>query len=414
MTTRLRALKDHVFAGRRTDSERLPARERSTAADFSVVLGGPFFHITRWAHLAGDTFDLLHRRMVFIPLFAWLPLLVLAALDGRAWGSAVAVPFLHDVGVHARLLLAMPLLIAAELVVHRRMRPLVREFVERGLIATSSRSRLTGAIASALTLRDSVLAETCLLLFVYIVGIRYVWPGAGALDVATWYASPEGSTVRLFAAGWWFLYISLPLFQFLLLRWYFRLLVWTRWLWQVSQCDLRLVPTHPDRAGGLGFLSFTVVAFAPLLVAHGVLFAGDIANQILFQGATLPMFKLEILAIVGLLLTVILGPLLLFTPHLASARRAGLRRFGTLANRYMQQFDAKWLGQQPPGERLLGTSDIQSLADLCNTYDVIGSMRLTPFSKQTVLALALVTVAPIAPLLLTMLPLDELLSRLVG
>jgi hypothetical protein len=155
------------------------------------------------------------------------------------------------------------------------------------------------------------------------------------------------------------------------------------------------------------------MAFAPLLAAHGVLLAGNIANEIAFQGARLPAFKLEILTIVGLLLIVVLGPLLLFTPHLAGARRAGLRRLGTLANRYMQQFDAKWLERQPPGERLLGTPDIQSLADLCNAYDVVRSMRLTPFPKETVLELAAVILMPIAPLLLTMLPLEELIRRLL-
>jgi hypothetical protein len=384
-----------------------------TTEDFSVVLGGPFYNVICRTHLAGDTLNLLHRRIVLIPLFAWVPLLVLTALNGRAWGDAVAVPFLSDIGVHARFLLAMPLLIAAELVVHKRMRPIVRELGERSLIAPASHARFNAATASARTLQNSVLAEVLLLLFVYVVGIPYAWPRSGARDVATWYARPEGSDIGLFAAGWWFLYVSLPLFQFMLFRWYFRVLIWTRWLWQVAWCDLRLVPTHPDRAGGLGFLSSTVLAFAPLLAAHGVLLAANIADQIFFQGATLPAFKFDILLLVGLLLVVVLGPLLFFTPHLAAARRSGLRKLGTLANRYMHQFEAKWLERQPAGERLLGTPDIQSLADLCGAYDVVRSMRLTPFSKQTVLELAVVILIPIAPLVLTLLPLDELLKRLL-
>jgi hypothetical protein len=293
------------------------------------------------------------------------------------------------------------------------MRPLNREFGERGLIDGPSHSRSNAANASAQTLRKSILAEAVLLVCVYVVGIHYVWPRSGALVVPTWYAKPEGARIGLFAAGWWFLYVSLPLFQFMLIRWYFRILIWTRWLWQITRCDLRLVPTHPDRAGGLGFLSFTVMAFAPLLAAHGVLVAGNIANEIAFQGATLPAFKLEILTLVGLLLLMVLGPLLLFTPHLAGARRAGLRKVGTLANRYIQRFDAKWLEGHPPDERLLGTPDIQSLADLCNAYDVVRSMRLAPFPKETVVMLAAVILMPFTPLLLTMLPLEELITRLL-
>ena len=71
--------------------------------------------------------------------------------------------------------------------------------------------------------------------------------------------------------SWSFVYVSLPAFQFVLYRWYFRLFIWMRFLWQVARCELSLVPTHPDRAGGLGFLSLSVVAFAPLLTAHGAL-----------------------------------------------------------------------------------------------------------------------------------------------
>jgi hypothetical protein len=407
-------LKANVFARRRGNSERLPIRERSlTADDFSVVLGGPFYQIIRRTHLAGDAFDLVHRRIVLIPLFAWAPLLALAAVNGRAWGNAVAVPFLYDIFVHARFLVALPLLIAAEYVVYKRMRPIIRQFGERGLIAEASHSRFNAANTSAQALRNSILAEAALLLCVYAVGVHYIWPRAGALDVDTWYANPEGAHVNVLAAGWWFLYVSLPLFQFVLLRWYFRILIWTRWLWQIARCDLRLVPTHPDRAGGLGFISSTVMAFAPFLAAHGVLLAGNIANEIAYQGATLPAFKLEIPTVVAFLLIVVLAPLLLFTPHLARARRAGLRRVGTLANRYMQQFDAKWLDRHPRAEPLLGSPDIQSLADLCNAYDVVRSMRLTPFPKETVLELAAVILMPIAPLLLTMLPLEELIKRLL-
>jgi hypothetical protein len=58
------------------------------------------------------------------------------------------------------------------------------------------------------------------------------------------------------------------------LRWYFRIFIWMRFLWQVSRIELSLVPTHPDRVGGLGFLGNTVYAFTPLAVAHGAQLAG--------------------------------------------------------------------------------------------------------------------------------------------
>ena len=321
--------------------------------DFSLVLGGPLFQLIARAHLSGNALELLVRRVVVISLFAWLPLFILSILGGRAWGDAVTVPFLVDLEVHVRLLLALPLLIVAELVVHQRMRPVARQFLERGLIPERSRARFDAAMASAVRLRNSVAAEVLLIAFVYLVGVLYIWPRY-ALSVPTWYAMPTGSGRQLSAAGWWFVYVSLPLFQFILLRWYFRLFVWVRFLWQVTRCDLSLVPTHPDRAGGLGFLSGTVVAFAPVLLAHGVMLAGLIASQIFFQAAKLPDFKAELAVVVVFLLLIVLGPLLLFMPHLALARRVGLREYGTLAQRYVREFDDKWLRGGAPAGRAAG------------------------------------------------------------
>lgn len=382
--------------------------------EFSVVLGGPLYQIVRKAHLSGDALELLRRRIVVISLFVWLPLLILSALSGSAWGASVRVPFLMDIEVHVRLLAALPLLIVAELVVHQRMRPVVRQFVERGLIADESLARFDAARASAVRLRNSVAAEVLLIAFVYLVWVVYVWPHYGALDVTTWSAAPVDGGRRLSAAGWWFVYVSLPAFLFILFRWYFRLFIWMRFLWQVARCELRLVPTHPDRAGGLGFLSGTAAAFAPLLAAHGALLAGLIANKIFFQGMELPAFKTELGVMVAFLLLVVLGPLFLFMPHLAAARRVGLREYGTLAQRYVREFDDKWLrGGAPAGEPLVGSGDIQSLADLGNSFEFVRGMRLIPFTKETVIQLAVITLLPVAPLLLTMVSLEELLKRLL-
>jgi hypothetical protein len=383
--------------------------------DFSLVLGGPLFQLLRRAHLSDDALMLVRQRIIVISLLAWLPLLVLSALGGQALGGRAAVPFLLDVDVHVRFLVALPLLIVAELVVHRRMRFVVKQFLERQVIPESAMPRFDAAIASALRLRNSVLAEVLLIAFVYGVGVLIVWRQYGALAAATWYATPAvgGSTLSL--AGMWYGYVSVPLFQFLLLRWYFRLGIWARLLWQVSRIDLRLVPTHPDRVGGLGFLSNTVYAFTPLAVAHGALLAGMIANRIFYLGATLPAFKVEIAVMVIFLLCVVLGPLLVFAPQLAETKRTGNREYGTLAQRYVREFDAKWLrGDAPADEPLVGSGDIQSLADLGNSFEVVRTMRLAPVTKEAVLQLVAATLVPVAPLALTMMSLEELLKKLFG
>jgi hypothetical protein len=213
----------------------------------------------------------------------------------------------------------------------------------------------------------------------------------------------------------WYGYVSQPLFQFMLMRWYFRIFIWTRFLWQVSRIDLSLVPTHPDRVCGLGFLSNTIYAFAPLAVAHGGLFAGFIANRIFYLGAALPQFKIEIAILVVFLLCIVIGPLLVFAPQLAEAKRIGNREYGTLAERYVREFDAKWLrGGAPADEPLVGSGDIQSLADLNNSFEVVRTMRIAPVTKEAVLRLVAATLAPVVPLALTMMPLEELLKRLIG
>lgn len=132
-------------------------------------------------------------------------------------------------------------------------------------------------------------------------------------------------------------------------------------------------------------------------------------------GAKLPNFKYEILSLVIFLLCTVLGPLLVFAPQLTAARRRGLREYGTVAERYVREFDAKWLrGGASTNERLMGSADIQSLADLANSYEVVRTMSFAPFSKGAILQLAALTLAPIVPLLLTMMPLEELLKSLVG
>jgi hypothetical protein len=340
---------------------------------------------------------------------------VLSLAEGQALGGRVAVPFLLDVEVHIRFLIALPLLIVAELVVHQRMRFVVRQFLERNLIPQSALPRFEKAIASAFRLRNSVLAEVLLVAFVYVVGILLIWRHYLVLSTATWYAVPTVEGLKLSVTGAWYGYVSLPIYQFLLMRWYYRIFIWSRFLWQVSRIELSIVPTHPDRVGGLGFLANTAYAFMPLAVAHGAMLAGPIANRIFYLGAALPEWKVEIGVLVVFLLCLVLGPLLVFAPQLAQAKRTGNREYGTLAERYVREFDAKWLrGGAPAGEPLVGSADIQSLADLANSFEVVRTMHIAPITRDTLLRLVAATLAPIVPLTLTMMPFEELLGKLLG
>jgi hypothetical protein len=109
----------------------------------------------------------------------------------------------------------------------------------------------------------------------------------------------------------------------------------------------------------LGFLSNSAYAFMPLLLAQGALYAGMMANRILFLGATLPAFKIDLVLVGAVLLFAVLGPLLVFIPQLARAKRTGLREYGVLAQHYVREFDHKWLrGGAAADEPLVGSGDI--------------------------------------------------------
>src|SRR5262249_11837394 len=370
--------------------------------DFSLILGGPLFQLFRRWNLSGDPLDLLRRRRGVIALVVWPPLGIPRAIAGTAAGGSVAVPFLYDVEAQLRFLVALPLLIFAELIVHQRLRFVVRQFLERHLIPDDALPRFDEIIDSALRLRNSVLAEILLIAFVSIVGILMCWRHYLAPSAATWYATPTPDGLQLSPAGVWYAYVSLPIYQFLLVRWYFRIFIWIRFLCQVSRIELGLIPTHPDRVGGLGFLGNTVYAFVPLLLAHGTIVAGPIANRIFYLGASLPQFMMETAVVVAFLLCIFSGPLLVFASQLAQLKRTANREYGALAERYVREFDAKWVrGGAPPDEPLIGSADIQSLADLANSFEVVRSMQLAPISKEAVLQLLVVTLLPLMPLLLT-------------
>ena len=376
-------------------------------------MGGPLYQLFLKTRLARPPLDLLKRRIAVITLFAWLPLLVLSTLEGRVLGG-VRIPFLMDVDAQVRLLVALPLLLLAEKIIHDRLRPAVSLFVEEGIVRPEDRSRFDGFVSSTMRWRNSLAVEVGLLAFVFTVG-HTLWVERLAAHGATWFAIPTDSGPALSRAGLWYAWVSLPVFQFILLRWWYRLFLWVRLMWLVSRLDLDLRPSHPDRAGGLGFLGTSTAAFVPLLVAQSSLVSALAAGRILQQGAQLQSFKVELLGMLGFALLQALGPLLVFGPALARAKRRGLTDFAVLGDRYVREFDRKWIhGGAAPDEPFVGSADIQSLADLSGSFDVVRGMRPFPFGMETFVPLVAAMALPVLPLLLTVMPLEEIVKKLVG
>jgi hypothetical protein len=355
--------------------------------------------------------------VVGISLICWLPLLLLSASAGR-FTRGVSIPFLYDVEVHTKFLLVLPLLIASELMVHERIRKIIGQFTERGIIAGKDQPRFAEAIASTMRLRNSVMIELVILAVVIAFGF-WMWNGSfkltlSAITVSSWYAVDDGARLHLTAAGSYYALVRLSILRFIQLRWYFRLFLWYGFLWRVRELPLQFNLYHPDCAGGIGFLSASIIAFAPIFVAQTALLAGVVFTRIRYAGDKLPGFTLELAGVLLFFVLVSVLPLAFFSVKLERAGRLARIEFGVLASHYVNDFRRKWVqGGVRPGEPLLGTSDIQSLADLANSYNVVNGISLLPVTPRTLVRLTVLIASPLLPLLLTVIPLSEIIKRLV-
>jgi len=259
---------------------------------------GLFTGLLRLVRLDDNSAPGVRRRVLAVALLAWLPLLLLATAQGQLLQGA-AVPFVRDIEVHVRLLVVIPLLLVAEVGARNFLPTVVQEFRQRNLLPSGALARYDAAVAAASRLRNSAWAEVALIVLVYAVFMGVVWRQYGSLYASTWYAATTSEGSQLTPAGYWYFFVSLPIVQFLLLRWYLWIFAWARFLWQVSRIRLDLMATHPDRAGGLGFLESSGHIFGMVAVAHGAVAAGPFASMILFRGAALPKVEVTLTAVSG-------------------------------------------------------------------------------------------------------------------
>jgi hypothetical protein len=378
--------------------------------DFSLAKGGPLFEVLVRTRLMRPDLSPAGRRAVFLVLITWFPLLLLSAWQGLAIGGEVKIPFLFDFTAAVRFLVCVPLLIIAEIVIDSRSREVIGYFFTSELVEEKELPSFAGAIRKIIRLRESVLAEGVMVGLIIAAAVfqRREFSGGSS----TWQILVSSVGAERTLAGWWYVLASLPVFQFLLLRWLWRIAIWYWFLWRTSRLDLRLIPTHPDMAGGLGILGIAQAKFGIIIFAGSAVIAADIGRDIIFGEASLFDYQMFIIGYVLLILILFLSPLLVFTPRLFAVKRKGLLEYGTLATRYVRDFQRKWMrGEIPHGEALLGSADIQSLADLQNSFETVRKMRPIPIDLNTLISLAGPAVAPLLPLLLTVLPMEEIIGK---
>jgi len=381
--------------------------------DFALAQGGPAYKIFCRTGLADGELHKEKLRALVIVAIAWVPLLILTLIDSSAYGANSRIAFLNDFSIQAKFLIALPILLVSESFVNLRLGQYARAFVTRAIVREADIPKFRAAIETTHRLRDSWMIELCLLLVVLIAG-TYFWRTRMALESATWYATPVNSSLNLTPAGYWLVFVSTPIIQFFTVRWYARFFIWFWFLRQVSKLNLNIVPSHPDRVGGLGFLPKATYSFAPILFAQGTTLSGRIASAVVHEGRDLMSFRVDAVLFVVFFVSAVVSPMLAFVPGLIKAKRRGLAEFGGFASAYTNAFESTWFSPGTRQSEALGSGDIQSLADLGNSFAVVREMNLMPFDYKDLLRLVAVAAAPLIPLLFLIFSPEEILEKLIS
>jgi hypothetical protein len=378
--------------------------------EFNLVRGGLSSHIADRFGLATRKASRRSLKVALLLVVTWVPLLLLSLVSGHVTGAHLKVPFLHDPEVHARFLIVLPLLELAEMVVAMSLLTQIRHLREMGVVPVRERERFDAAILDAMALRGSAWAEGIILVVSYLLAIVIRFGLGFSEGSSSW----ERTEAAITPAGWWLMLVSLPILYFFLFRWVWIFLVWAGLLHRISRLDLQLTPTHPDRAGGLGFLGWGMASFASVLVPVSTVFSAAFAQEILHHGESLESLKYHVATFVVAALLVLYAPLISFSGRLARCRFKGLLEFGALVWRHDREFDEKWLKNSDESAKgaILGSADVQSMSDFAICYGHINEMRLIPFDTKAFAILVVAALLPMLPLLGTAIPLKEIFMKL--
>ena len=354
------------------------------------------------------------RRAVFFSMLTWLPLVAWALYAGRILPGSVDEPLLVHFGVHVRFLLAVPALILGEAMAHRVSTTLIPYFLTSGVVPPAQRGAFVRVLGGVARLRDRTLPWV--LIAVVVVAWTILEPvavGSEAEHEARWASNGEGGGLGF--GGFWLLYVSRPIFAALLAAWLWRLALMFLLLKRIAGLDLSIVPTHPDGAGGLGFVKDMPKAFSLMAFATSAVVASRLAHDVIYHGVAVQSLKGVLGGFVVLVVVLCIAPLLALAGPLAAAKRRALLEYGALVGRHGRLVRQRWiLGEAPADDALLQAPEIGPVADTLSLYEAVRRMRPVPIGKSTLLAIAVPTLIPILVLLSTQVPIKEVLKKIVG
>jgi len=382
------------------------AKGEAGLTDFSL-LGGPLHRLGCRVGLVRDGTDTMPLGLV-LGAIPWVILVALALVEGLS-GVLFSIA---AIGAHVRLLVAIPLFFVCEAFIDPRFAAFVDGIVRSQVVPPIDRPVLQSEIARIARWRDAWLPEVCLLLGTVLWGLATPQQSVFAyLPGHTGGSSLSAANAATWTNQWYWL-VCMTLFRFLLLRWLWRLALWCFFLWRVSRLQLRLVPTHPDRAGGLGYLELVHTEFAPLILAISAVQSASLAQDLASGRMAFDAIYGSVALTLLIDAVLFIGPVCVFSRKLWKCRVKGMSDYSGLAERYVNEFERKWLGAGgAPKEPLLGSADIQSLADLSTSVDIVRDMRLVPVSTTLLMFFALAALLPLLPLVLFKYPLTDLIAR---
>ena len=385
----------------------------SAPTHFPLFEDGPFARLQAAVRLAGIEQRHVRRRLIFAVLATWVTLAVLAAVQGRAIGPSWRESMLLDVGMYARYLVALPLLILTTPGCRRKLQVIVPHFLDAELVKELERESFLATIATILRWRDSVIAAVVLVALAVAGAVTF-----GAVSVAelpdSWRVAGTAGNRSLSLAGWWLAVVCEPLYKIVMLQLLYRLVLWWRFLWKASRLDLQLNAAHPDGAGGLGFLGMVLPAFRRPVFAIAASAAGALANLILWKGASFANFQYAIAAFAVGLVALMAGPLVFFKRQLDHTKQRAMLVCGALAGRQLRAFEDKWLGaSRPATEEMLRAPDFSAIVDFNPTVVTIQKMNTLLLSVRQLVPLAVAALLPFLPVAALEIPLKEILLQVL-
>ena len=348
-----------------------------------------------------------------LALLAWLPPMLLALAQTMLEEGYRGWAYFEDLTVYTRYLVAIVAMVITERLAERRISALLRHFPEGGLLAPQLYSDYWSMVRRADGRVSWPLVEAVLLVF----ALLWSWASfyyVSSISVSGWEEWSDGTQSYMSWAGISAELLSNPVFLFLALRWTWRFLVWTSLLFQVSRLPLQLTAIHPDRAGGLGFLSLFPGIFVGLVFGLSCVIASSLLKTMALLHPSQLFIWLAIAAWVLLVALIVFAPLTLFSRALSMERERGLAAYAELLQEHHRLFQENWFRTGRDVEQLLGGSDPSSVVELNAIFESVQHMRVIPLNGPAVLQIIAAALTPFLLVVFSLMPLPELLQWLLG